>query len=108
MYGFGLDFRAAPPDADGYANSTARRVSLPERAMGFEPTTSALGRLHSTTELRPQRSCEHSTARIETETSLPRRPSPLASFRNAQALSETENLDLTPPATIRVGLQWLR
>src|SRR2546429_9176761 len=24
-----------------------------ERAMGFEPTTSALGRLHSTTELRP-------------------------------------------------------
>jgi hypothetical protein len=26
-----------------------------KRAMGFEPTTSALGRLHSTTELRPQR-----------------------------------------------------
>jgi hypothetical protein len=26
-----------------------------ERAMGFEPTTSALGRLHSTTELRPRR-----------------------------------------------------
>jgi hypothetical protein len=25
-----------------------------ERAMGFEPTTSALGRLHSTTELRPR------------------------------------------------------
>ena len=25
-----------------------------ERAMGFEPTTSALGRLHSATELRPQ------------------------------------------------------
>src|ERR1051326_7900614 len=26
-----------------------------ERAKGFEPSTSALGRLHSTTELRPQR-----------------------------------------------------
>ena len=33
-----------PSDEDG----------VEERAMGFEPTTTALGRLHSTTELRPQ------------------------------------------------------
>ena len=32
---------------------------LQERAMGFEPTTSALGRLHSTTELRPQITAEN-------------------------------------------------
>ena len=29
------------------------RDGVKQRAMGFEPTTSALGRLHSTTELRP-------------------------------------------------------
>jgi YD repeat-containing protein len=38
-------------DLNGSQQRTTREK---ERAMGFEPTTSALGRLHSTTELRPQ------------------------------------------------------
>src|SRR5687768_1720822 len=45
--------RAAPPTTGGYAVSRSAQSLLQERAMGFEPTTSALGRLHSTTELRP-------------------------------------------------------